>query len=151
LTVISWLVGGAFIFASLVINRNDRLKQGGWEFSKEQEATFSASLKDAVKGKIAIEYTRADEKRARDFALKLKGIFESSGYDVWGYIPAFTEASGEPVTGIQIQIKKNQPSDTVGGFIQRAFQQISIEAQGVVSTNNNYEDDTAVILVGIKP
>jgi hypothetical protein len=151
LTVVSWIVGGVFIFASLVINRNERLKQGGWEFSKEQEKTLSASLKDAVKGKIAIEYTRADEKRAHDFALKLKAIFESSGYDVWAYMPAFTQASGDPVTGIQIQIKRNQPSDTVGSFIQRAFKEINIEATGVVSTNNNYEDDRAVILVGIKP
>jgi hypothetical protein len=151
LAVAGWLATGAIIFATLVVNRNDRVKQGSWEFSKEQVANFAASLKDAVKGKIAIEYTKADEKRARDFALKLKAIFESSGYDVWGYMPAFIQSSGDPVTGIQIGIKKGQPSDIVGGFIQRAFQKIGFDAQGVVRTDNNYEDDRAVILVGIKP
>jgi hypothetical protein len=102
------------------------------------------------KCKIAIEYTKADEKRARNFALKLKEIFESAGYDVWGYVPAFVQSSGEPITGIQIAIKKGTPSEVVGGYIQRAFQKIDIAAAGVVSTNNNYEDDT-VIFVGIKP
>lgn len=151
LAVAGWLATGAIIFATLVVNRNDRVKQGSWEFSKEQVTNFGASLKDAVKGKIAIEYTKADEKRARDFALKLKAIFESSGYDVWGYMLAFIQSSGDPVTGIQIGIKKGQPSDIVGGFIQRAFQKIGFDAQGVVRTDNNYEDDRAVILVGIKP
>ena len=151
LTVIGWLIGGAIIFATLVVNRNDRVKQGPWEFSAQQAANFATSLKDAIKGKVAIEYTKADEKRSRDFALKLKAIFESSGYDVWGYMPAFIQSSGDPITGIQIRIKKGQQSDVVGGVIQRAFQKIGFNAEGVVGTDNNYEDDRAVILVGIKP
>jgi hypothetical protein len=66
-------------------------------------------------------------------------------------MPAFIQSSGDPITGIQIAIKKDQPSDAVGGFIQRAFKAIGIEAAAVVSANNNYEDDRAVLFVGIKP
>jgi hypothetical protein len=63
LAIAGWLATGAIIFATLLVNRNDRVNQGSWEFSKEQAANFAASLKDAIKGKIAIEYTKADEKR----------------------------------------------------------------------------------------
>jgi hypothetical protein len=151
LTVAGWLVTGFFIFTSLVLNRNDRIKQGPWQFSGSQQTKFVELLSGAVKGKIALEYSKADEKRAHDFAVKLKAIFEAAGYDVWGYMPAFIQSSGEPITGVQIQVVKGQPSDEVGSYIQKAFQNIGFEAPGVTRNNNNYPDDTALILVGIKP
>jgi hypothetical protein len=125
-------------------------REAPWRLTQEQKNKFSAYLKNAPKGKVAIEHSAADGKRSNDFAIEIKNMLEASGYDVWGYMSAFQEASGAPLTGIQIQIK-DQQSDIVGGGIQRAFKAIGIEASGAHRTNNNYADDFVVILVGIKP
>jgi hypothetical protein len=168
LMAIGWLVTGLLMFATLYANRNDRVKSAHqvdeittqltatqeklapWKLSDVQEETFMAYLKDAPKGRVAIEYIRSDEKRSRDFAIKIKDMLAASGYDVWGYMAGFEQADSPPLIGVQILIKDKQ-SDVVGGFIQRAFKGIGIEAEGAHRANNNYEDDRVVIWIGIKP
>ncbi|WP_316229041.1 hypothetical protein [Bradyrhizobium sp. SZCCHNR1070] len=147
LTFVGWLVTGALILSSLVINRNDRVRQGPWEFSETQQTELVAALKASPKGKIRIEYSSADQKRARDFALKLKAVFEQAGYDVWGYLGAFHQATGEPRTGLELNVAKGSPSDYVGAGIQKALQGAGFEALGTVGG----ETDTVVLYVGIKP
>jgi hypothetical protein len=151
ITFAGWLVAGVLMFSSFAISRNDRLKNGPWVFDAKQEAAFEAALSEETKGKIAVEYTKADEKRAYDFAMKLADLLETAGYDVGEYVPAFIQASGPPITGVQIRVKKDMPSDVVGAGIQRAFKTAGIEAAGFVRRDNNYEDDRAVILIGLKP
>ncbi|WP_143201362.1 hypothetical protein, partial [Bradyrhizobium sp. NAS96.2] len=77
LTFVGWLVTGCFIITSLVINRNDRVAQGPWILTPAQEAKFVESLKSAVKGKMALEYSNADAKRVYGYAAKLKELLKS--------------------------------------------------------------------------
>jgi hypothetical protein len=125
-------------------------KLAPWTLSDAQEKQFLAYLKDAPKGRVAIEYIRSDEKRSRDVAVKIKNMLVTEGYDVWGYMVGFEQADSPPLVGVQIRIKDKQ-SDVVGGYIQRAFDEIGIKAKGVRRTDNNYPDDTVVIWIGIKP
>jgi len=166
--VAGWLATGAFIFSTLYVNRNDRVrsaqelsdtkaqlkdfeeKQAPWKWSEQESGMFATHLKDAPKGKVAIEYIRSDEKRSHDFATKIKDILVKAGYDVWAYMPAFEQAGSAPLIGVAILVKDRQ-SDIVGGFIQRAFNEVGINAVGISRTNNNYEDDRVVIWIGIKP
>lgn len=172
LTTAGWLVGfvvtGFFLFAGLYVNRFERVKsaaemekskgaleqlqeaQQPWQFSAQQRDRFIAALTDAVKGKVAVEYIRSDERRAYPFAMEMKRILDASGYDVWGHVPGFEQAGSAPLVGVGIIIKDKQ-SDIVGGFLQRAFKQAGIEAVGMRRTNNNYEDDRAIIWIGIRP
>jgi hypothetical protein len=151
LTFVGWLVTGGFIVASLIVNRNDRIAQGPWILTLTQESKFVESLKSATKGKVALEYANSDSKRVYGLAMRLKAILEQSGYDVWGYVASYTQSSGEPISGIRVEIVTSQPSDAVGGGIQRAFVAAGIDAMGTIRRNNNYEPDTALILVGNKP
>ena len=151
LTFTGWVVAGALMFGSFAISRNDRLKSGPWIFDAAQQAAFKKALENNPKGKVAIEYSKADEKRGYEFATKMKALLEGAGFDVWGYTPAFIQSSGPPITGIQIMIKKDTASDTTGGILQRAFKTAGIDAPGYFRNDNNYEDDRALIQIGIKP
>jgi len=146
-----WVVTGGFIIASLVIYRNDRVTQGPWILTPAQESKFADGLKMAFKGKVALEYGNSDAKRVYGFASKLKEVFETSGYDVWGYMPSYIQSSGEPIKGIRIEVVKDQPSDHVGAGIQQAFIAAGIDAPGVERQNNNHPPDTALIMIGTKP
>lgn len=157
LSFITFIGSGFVTFANLKINRADRIEaarlervRGPWTLSDDEIKTFTAALADAPKGNVAIEYSAMDQLRSRDLAMKLKSILESLGYQVCGYVPAFREAGGPATIGIKIGIKAGK-SDEVGGFIQRAFLSIKIEAQGHHIANNNYADDYVVIFVGAKP
>jgi len=125
-------------------------RQAPWPLSDSQKQEFIAHLKDAPKGKVAIEYIRSDELRSREFAVRIRDILKETGYEVWGYMPGFEQADAPPLVGVQV-IVKNQQSDIVGGGLQRAFQAIGIDAKGAHRTNNNYEDDFVVIWIGRKP
>jgi hypothetical protein len=156
LTVFGWVVGslitGVFIFANLYVGRLDREKSGPWQLSQQQEITLLELFKKAPKGRLAVEYSAADQLRAHKFAEKLKEIFVASGYDVWGYMPSFVETGGPALVGLRVDVKKsNETSDNVGGHIQRAFIAIDFDAPGRNITSNNYEDDFVVVRVGIKP
>jgi hypothetical protein len=143
---------GALLTAGAAIGRYyvDRRISGPWLLSSRQQEAFRGSLKDAPKGKVAIEYIRSDEARSRDYAVKIRDILKDSGYDVWGYMPAFEQGDASPIVGVQI-IVKNQQSDIVGGGLQKAFRAIGIDAKGARRTDNNYEDDFVVIWIGMKP
>ena len=83
---------GMLMFATLYVNRNDRVrsavqiekittelnarqeKLAPWTVSNVEKKKFMAYLKDAPKGHVAIEYIRSDERRSRDFAIKIKNI-----------------------------------------------------------------------------
>jgi hypothetical protein len=145
------LVTGSFIVASLVINRNDRVAQGPWVLSPTQESTLVEGLGLTLKGKVALEYSNSDSKRVYGFAMKLKEILERSGYEVWGYVASYIQSSGEPISGIRVEIVKGQPSDYVGAGLQKALIAAGIDAPGIERQNNNYASDTAVIRVGSKP
>jgi hypothetical protein len=156
LAMIGWLIGslvtGAFIVATLYFNWLDREKNGPWRLSPQQESTLMELLKKAPKGRLAVEYTAADQMRAYKFAEKLKEIFVASGYDVWAHMPSFVESGGPALTGLRIEVKKsNEVSDAVGAHIQGAFLAIGFAAPGMNITNNNYADDYAVVRVGIRP
>jgi hypothetical protein len=151
--VLFWLtISFPLLGAGAAIGRYyvDRRISGPWLLSSRQKEAFRESLKDAPKGKVAIEYIRSDEVRSRDFAVRVRDVLKDSGYEVWGYMPGFEQADTPPLVGVQI-IVKNQQSDIVGGGLQRAFQSIGIDAKGARRTNNNYEDDFVVIWIGIKP
>ena len=151
LTIAIPLLGG-LLTAGAAIGRYyiDRRINGPWLLSSSEERAFRASLKDAPKGKVAIEYIRSDEARSRDFAVRVRDILTDSGYEVWGYMPGFEQADAPPLVGVQINVK-NQQSDIVGGGLQRAFQSVGIDTKGARRTNNNYEDDFVVVWIGTKP
>jgi hypothetical protein len=52
-------------------------------FDAAQETAFKKALNNP-KGKVAIEYSKADEKRGYEFAMKMKVLLEAAGFDVWG-------------------------------------------------------------------
>jgi hypothetical protein len=160
LQLAAWLatfaVSGFFLFANLNLTRQERVRvaqveeqKGPWKLSDAQRQTFSDHLREAPKGNIAIEYTAADQVRSYDFAVRLRELLIAAGYDVWGHMPAFQQSGAAPLIGIQIGIKDQ--SDVLGGYMQRAFKAIGIDANGARITNNNYPDDYVVIFVGIKP
>ena len=126
--------------------------QAPWPLSDSQKQDFIAHLKDAPKGKVAIEYIRSDETRSREFAVRIRDILKDSGYDVWGYMAGFMQADAPPLIGVQITVK-NQQSDIVGGGLQRAFQAIGFPASGGrrAAQDSTYDDDMAVIFIGMKP
>ena len=150
LLVVGWLISGVFIFANLTYSRNEREKAGPWKITEAQKEKFSNSLREAPKGRVALEYTATDQVRAHALAVILKDMLEKAGYNVWGYMPAFQQTgNATPVVGIQVGIKDQ--SAVVGEHIKQAFETIGIDARRARMTNNNYEDDYVVILVGIKP
>jgi hypothetical protein len=153
LAVAGWLIGsavtGGFIFANLTFNRIERDKAGPWRVTESQVERFSNYLKDAPKGKIAIEYSASDQVRAQAFATTIKDLLTRAGYNVWGYMPAFQQTGNSPpLVGIQIGTKDQ--STAIGEVIRQAFKAIGIDASSARITNNNYEDDYVVIFIGIK-
>jgi len=130
----------------------DHRISGPWPLSLREKETFLQSLKDAPKGKVAIEYIRSDEARSRDFAVRIRDMLKNSGYEVWGYMAGFMQADAPPLVGVRISVK-DQKSDIVGGALQRAFQSIGIHAQGTRRADQDatYDDDCAVIYIGMKP
>lgn len=154
LAVVGWLIGsavtGGFILANLTLNRIEREKAGPWKITEAQKEKFSNFLRDTPKGRVALEYTATDQVRAHALAVTLKDMLEKTGYDVWGYMPAFQQTgNAPPVVGIQIGIKDQ--SAVVGEHMKQAFEAMGIDARHARMTNNNYEDDYVVIFVGIKP
>ena len=122
-----------------------------WCYRLARKKLFRESLKDAPRGKVAIEYIGSDEARSPAIsAVRVKDILKDVGYEVWDYMPGFEQADAPPLVGVQI-IVKNQQSDVVGGGLQQAFHSIGIDAKNARRTNNNYEDDFVVIWIGMKP
>jgi len=112
----------------------DRHISGPWILSAREKETFIQSLKDAPKGKVAIEYMRSDEPRSREFAVKIRDILKDSGYEVLGYMAGFMQADAPPLVGVRISVK-DQTSDTVGGGLQRAFQAVGIRTEGAACSS----------------
>jgi hypothetical protein len=125
-------------------------KLAPWSLTQEQKDKFSQILKDAAKGKVAVEHVGSDGKMSLDFAVQVKGLLEAAGYDVWGYIPSSWQPNEVSLVGVQIQVK-SQRSELVGLHLQRAFHAIGIEAEEVHRTSTSYEDDFVIILIGAKP
>lgn len=157
--ILFWLtigipIVGAFLTAGAAIGRYyvDRRIAGPWLLSSRDEQTFRASLKDAPKGKVAIEYIRSDEARSRPFAVKIQHVLKAAGYDVWGYMAGFMQADAPPLIGIQISAK-DEKSNTVAGGLQRAFKAIGFDARVVHRRPQDatYDDDFAVAYIGMKP
>ena len=126
--------------------------QAPWALSADKKESFIAQLKDAPKGKVAIEYIRSDEIRSREFAAKIRDILKDAGYEVWGYRAGFMQADAPPLVGIRLTIK-DQKSDVVGGGLQRAFKVLGFEVEGThrAAQDATYDDDFVVIYIGLKP
>jgi len=123
-------------------------KQAPWLLSQDQKDAFTAYLKGAAKGKVALEFIQSDQKRAFDFASAISELLKAAGYVVWGYIPPFEQKDGPPLSGIQIQF--NPQSREAGEAIQRAFKTIGYEAAKADRMNHDYPDDYVVIRIGVK-
>jgi hypothetical protein len=130
----------------------DRHINGPWTLSTREKETFLRSIKDAPKGKVAVEYIRSDEARSREFAVKIRDMLKDSGYEVWGYMAGFMQADAPPLVGARVSVK-DQKSNVVGGGLQRAFQAVGIHAEGTQRAvqDATYDDDFVVVYIGMKP
>jgi hypothetical protein len=150
LAAIGWVVAGVLLFVNLWFGKLDRDKSGPWKINEEQKQVFSTYLQKARKGKVAVEYSASDHVRAHAFATIVKEMLEKGGYDVWGYMPTFQQTgSAPPRVGIFIGAKPIAKANAE--HINGAFKASNILAQIVPQNNNNYEDDRAVVYIGIKP
>jgi hypothetical protein len=125
-------------------------QQKAWDLSPEQWSLFSEQLKDAPKGRVAVEYIRSDEKRVYDLTTKISAQLKDLGYDVWGYIPGFQQAGSAPLVGVMIQFMDPQ-TDVVGSALQQAFEAIGIPTSAARRNNQNYDADVTIIWIGSKP
>jgi hypothetical protein len=158
IAMLGWLIGslvtGGVLLATLHYNRNERVRvaeeKAPWRLSPQQEQVIVEKITAGPKGKVAIEFSAADRIRVRDFAHKLRSVFAIGGLEVWGYIPAFREAAGPPVIGLRIGVKSGI-AETVGLSIRDALAAAGLAATIHPNNNNNYEDDFAVVFVGMKP
>ena len=150
-SLLGWLAASAVLAGTLIVSRVERLQQGPWLLSEDEQKAFVTALKNERRGKVSIEYSSIDARRVYGFAEKLKQILEREGYEVWNYLSGFLEAGRPPQLGISIGVVKNAESDVVGGGIQRALSAAGIDAKGLIRIDNNYPVETAVIYVGAKP
>jgi hypothetical protein len=150
LTATGWVLAGLVLFLGLWIGKIERDKAGPWKVSEAQRASFLNYLKATPAGKVAIEYTAADQVRSHAFATIVGKMIAGGGYNVWGYMPAFQQTgNAAPLVGVKIGIKPQ--SRSTGEHIQKAFMSAGIEASIGPEASNNYEDDRAVVYIGIKP
>ena len=165
---VAWLVAGAFILGTIYFNSKDRFrsatqindlrakvsvfeeKQAPWGLTEQQREDFASALKQAPRGKLAIEYSNIASGRVYDLAIDSKDDFKSLGYDVWGYVAGFQVAGGPPIIGIEVQIMDDE-SGRLAEAISGAFSTIGIKSRLTRRNNSNYSPETVVILVGEKP
>jgi hypothetical protein len=158
ITMLGWLIGsmvtGGVLLATLHYNRNERVRvaeeKAPWKLSPQQEQVIIERITAGPKGKVALEFSAADRIRVRDFAHTLGALFGSAGLEVWGYIPAFQEAPGPPIVGLRIGVKPGVAA-SVGLSLRDALAAAGLVATVYPNNNNNYADDFAVVMVGMKP
>jgi hypothetical protein len=149
-TGIGWTLSTLVILASLYIGMKERERAGPWKLTAEQVERFTSYLKSTPPGKVAIEYTAADQVRSHAFADTLGKMIAQGGYDLWGYMPAFQQTgNAPPIKGIVIGTKA--AAQTTSQRLQEAFKLVGIAAPIQNQGNDNHEADRAVVYVGIKP
>ena len=143
-----WLLSTLVIFVGLYIGMIERDKAGPWRLTTAEIERFTGYLKSTPSGKVAIEYTSADQVRSNAFASVLAKMVTDGGYDLWGYMPVFQQTGNvAPLIGIQIGVTSD--SAPTGQHLQEAFRLAGIKAR--IARGGDYGADRATIYVGIKP
>ena len=119
---VAWLAAGVCILGTIYFNSKEGFrsatqindlrakvsvfeeKQAPWKLTDRQLEDFATALRQAPRGKLAIEYSNIASERVYDLAMTLKTTFESLRYDVWGYVAGFQRAGGPPLAGIEVQM-----------------------------------------------
>lgn len=115
--------------------------------SNERKDKFKKALEGAPRGKVLV-FFKVNDDEARYFAMQIRDLLESAGYEPnpQNNFPWFQ--NGEPRIGIGIRIMTVDTQPQYAGALQRAFQAIGIEP---ILQAGAFDKDIPEIRVGSKP